>query len=158
MRQLLLLTACLFLCSTAWGSAGMPWETFGYDGREFLKGGGEASISIRDGYLPISADVSVQREDQLPPGTGAVALLCYQERSGGKLKPQQRVAPLPGVAVTLAGTSVTVAGRTDSNGYLVLALPPGAYQVRWLGFTTNVKVEKGKSALVALRGSKRMVD
>ena len=65
---------------------------------------------------------------------------------------------MAGMLVTITGDSMTVAGRTDASGYLVLALPPGSYDVRLAGVTKKWVVDKQKTALVALRGGKRMGD
>jgi hypothetical protein len=68
------------------------------------------------------------------------------------------MAPMAGIAITVHTKSLTIAGRTDANGYLILALPPGSYEVQLIGSTKKVTVEVAKTALVAMRGGKRMVD
>ncbi|HBG07626.1 MAG TPA: hypothetical protein DDY22_19230 [Geobacter sp.] len=158
MRLLLLLG--IFFTATGFSCAGAAsdWQSFGFDGNGFVKGAASAAIRVRDGYLPVPADALAPREDQLPEGTGAVALLCFQQRSGGKLKSQSAVAPMAGVAVTVTGNSLTLAARSDASGYLILALTPGSYDFRLFGLSKKVAVEHGKTALVAMRGGKRMVD
>lgn len=155
MRLLLLLCMIVMACGPSY--AGPAWQTFVFDGNNFASGDGSRAIMTRDGYLPVPASAA-PREDQLPDGTGAVAVLCYQQRSGGKLRSHAAIVPLAGGAVTIRGKSLTVAGRCDESGYLILALPPGTYQLQFARFTKTVTVEKGKTSLVAFRGSKRMVD
>ena len=158
MRLLLLLG---LLCTTpvlGLAGAASDWQSFSFDGSGFIKGAGPGTVLVRDGYLPVPAGAHAQREDQLPEGTGALALFCFQQHSGGKLRPQSGFAPMPGVAVTLMGNSVTLAARSDASGYLILALPPGSYELRLFGLSKKVVVKGRKTALVALRGGKRMVD
>jgi len=158
MRLLLLLGIFLAASGLSCATAASDWQSFGFDGAAFVKGSGSGAIMVRDGYLPVPASAQAPREDKLPEGTGAVALLCFQQSSGGKLRAQPGLAPMAGVAVTITGNSLNLAARTDANGYLILALPPGSYELRLLGFSKKVAVEHGKTALVAIRGGKRMVD
>jgi hypothetical protein len=158
MRLLLLLG--LFLTASGLGCAGAAsdWQSFGFDGTAFVKDSGSGAIMVRDGYLPVPASAQAPREDKLPEGTGAVALLCFQQSSGGKLRGQPGLAPMAGAAVTITGNALSLAARTDASGYLILALPPGSYEFRLLGFSKKVALEHGKTALLAIRGGKRMVD
>lgn len=158
MRLLLLLGICLAVFGLSCAEAASGWQSFGYEGNRFVKDSGGSAILVRDGYLPVPADALAPREDRLPKGTGAIALLCFQQSSGGKLRPRPSIAPLAGMAVTISRNSLTLAARTDASGYLVLALPPGSYRLQLLGFSKRVDVKVGKTALVALRGGKRMVD
>jgi hypothetical protein len=150
------------LCTaTGLASAGTAngWQSFGFDGNAFQKGIAGGAIQVKDGYLPISTPGEAPRADQLPSGTGALAVLCYSQSSGGKLSSQHPpMAPMAGIAITVHTKSLTIAGRTDANGYLILALPPGSYEVQLIGSTKKVTVEVAKTALVAMRGGKRMVD
>ena len=158
MRLLFLLGLLFSVSGLTCAGAASGWHSFGFDGNGFVKASGGASILIRDGYLPVPAGAGAPREDQLPGGTGAVAVLCFQQSSGGKLRSHAAIAPIAGVAVTLSGKAITLAGRTDASGYMILALPPGSYELRLFGFSKKVVVESGKTALVAMRGGKRMVD
>jgi hypothetical protein len=158
MRQSLLLVVLLLACGTCYAGAASSWQMWGFDGSAFVKDGPGGPILVRDGYLPVPGGASLQREDPLPQGTGAVALFCYQQRSGGKLRNQGALAPMPGLALTVKSRSLMLAARTDENGYLILALPPGKYELQLAGLTKTVTVEKGKTSLAALRGGKRMVD
>ena len=157
MRLIVLLGFLLTASGASLADAASDWQTLGFDGNGFLKGASAAAISVRDGYLPV-AGTGAPREDRLPGGTGALAVFCYLQSAGGRLQPQAAFAPIPAVAVTVAGKTLTVAGRTDTGGYLILALPSGSYEVRLLGFSRKVTVETGKTALVGIRGGKRMVD
>lgn len=157
MRLLLLLG---ILGGTAVFSFAAPvsgWQSLGFDGSGFLKGAATGAIQVRDGYLPVPG-TSAAAEDRLPDGTGALAVFCFQQRAGGKLRPQGGSAPMPAVAVTLVGKKVTLAARTDASGYLILALPPGSYDLGLFGLSKKVNVQSGKTALVVMRGGKRMVD
>jgi len=158
MRLLLLLGLLCMTPALGFAGAVSSWQSFGFDGSGFVKTAGPGAIMVRDGYLPVPAGAHAPREDQLPEGTGALAVFCFQQRSGGKLRPQSGLAPMPGVAVTVVGNSVTLAARSDAGGYLILALPPGSYEIRLFGLSKKVVVEGRKTALVALRGGKRMVD
>jgi hypothetical protein len=158
MRLLFLLSILFSASGLACAGAASGWQSFGFDGSGFVKGSVSAAIMVRDGYLPVPAGALPPVEDKLPDRTGAVALLCFQQHAGGKLQSQVGFAPMAGVAVTLGGRSLTLAARTDASGYLILALPPGKYELRLFGFMKKVVVDSGKTALVAMRGGKRMVD
>ena len=158
MRLLFLLGIFLAASGLAGACAASSWQTLTFNGNAFVKGSGSGAIMVRDGYLPEPAGAAAPREDQLPEGTGAVAVFCYQQRSGGKLRPQGGSAPMAGVVVAVKGTSWKLAARTDASGYLILALPPGSYDLGLFGLSKKVTVESGKTALVAMRGGKRMVD
>ena len=158
MRMMFLLG--IFLATSGLSTAGATssWQTLGFDGNSFLQGGSAGVILVRDGYLPVPKGLGQLLEDPLPAGTGAVALYCYVQSSGGKLRRHAGFLPIAGGAVTVGGHALTLAARTDDNGYLILALPSGSYDLRLFGFTRKVTVEAGKTALVAIRGGKRMVD
>jgi len=147
----------VLLCvSPAW--AGSPGAmSLLFDGTAFRESSAPGALLVRDGMLPDSAGEAA-REDPLPAGTGAVALLCYRQSAGGKLKSHGAVAPMAGVAVSVRGGGLVLAGRSDARGYLILALPPGSYQFKLFNFSKQVVVEPGKTALAFIRGGKRMVD
>lgn len=130
-----------------------------FDGQSFHPGEASGSILVKDGRLPfVATGEGIPGEELLPAGTGAVGFFCFLQSSGGKLRPHSRVVPIAGVAVTVIGKGITLAARTDSSGYLILALPPGVYDFKAFGFVKRVVVEQGKTALAFLRGGKRMVD
>lgn len=158
MRSLLLVGMLLTAAGVSCAGVTSAWQTVSYDGRAFVPASGSSGLKVRDGYLPLLSDGKVLREDQLAEGMGALALYCYQQQSGGKLRRQPGQAPLSGVAVAVAGGGQGFAARADANGYLLLALPVGEYDITVLGRTRKVQVENGKTALVAIRGGKRMVD
>ena len=114
--RLLWLLGLLLTTSTVSLAAASGWQSLLFDGHGFVKGYGSGAILVRDGYLPVAAELAGRREDPLPERTGALAVYCYQQRSGGKLGPHGAYAPLAGVALTLAGGSLTLAGRTDGSG------------------------------------------
>ena len=136
------------------------WHVYSFNGKDFGEAEvpGTAAIALREGYLPAVASANAPREDRLPTATGGLALFCYIQSAGGKLKPQRGFIPMSGVVVEIAGKEFNLAARTDSAGYLILALPPGDYEVRIPNFSRKVRIEKGKNTLVAIRGGKRMVD
>jgi hypothetical protein len=158
MRSLVLVG--LLLCAAGLSCAGVTstWQSVRFDDNGVAPATENGALQVRDGYLPRLADSKVQREDQLGEGMGALAIYCYQPQSGGKLKTQPRQAPLSGVAVIVTGGTQRFAARADAEGYLLLALPAGDYVVGISGITRNVRVESGKTASVALRSGKRMVD
>jgi hypothetical protein len=158
MKLFILLGLFLATSGVSSADAATAWQTLGFDGTGFQKGAAGGAILVRDGYLPVPAGAGAPHEDQLPGGTGAVAVFCFVQSSGGKLRLQAGFLPMGAAVVSVTGKSLTVAGRTDASGYLILALPPGSYDVRLFGFLHKVTVETGKTALVAIRGGKRMGD
>ena len=85
-------------------------------------------------------------------------IFCYRESAGGKLESQGGYAPLAGVAVEITTGGRTITIRSDMNGYSILALPAGGYEVRVQGVMRHVQVGKGRTALVTIRAGKRMAD
>lgn len=146
--------------AVAAGEKPQLWHAYSFNGKDFGEAEvpGTAAIALREGYLPVVVTDNAPREDRLPKGTGSLALFCFIQSAGGKLKPQRGVIPMGGVVVEVVGKGLNLAARTDSAGYLILALPPGDYEVRMSSFSRKVRLEKGKNALVAIRGGKRMVD
>ncbi len=160
----LLLITALPLCASTGTGAGLPsWNKYYFDGQEFREGTAAAGRSVyrRAGYVPVLKRGDEQpREDKLPPGTGGLIVLCYIQTAGGKLQDHSGYLPLAGAAVEIREEKRILTIRTDEEGYLALALPAGKYDVRvqGLGLTRKVRIEKGKTALVAIRAGKRMVD
>jgi hypothetical protein len=161
-KHISLLLAMLVITSICTASE-MPsheWQYQIFDGQDFheVNSPEPRTIALRDGYLPVvSTDKYPLREDRLPKGLGALAIYGYLQGGGGKLQSRSLV-PLGGSVVEISGKDARIAGRTDDAGYLVLAVPPGQYEVRLATFTRKVRVDKGKCSLVAIRGGKRMVD
>jgi hypothetical protein len=158
MRALLLVGLLFCAAGLSCADVTSTWQSVRFDENGLVPTTGNGALLVRDGYLPRLADSKVLREDQLGEGMGALAIYCYQPQSGGKLKAQPRQAPLSGAAVTVAGGTQRFAARVDAEGYLLLALPEGDYVIGISGITRNVRVESGKTASVALRSGKRMVD
>ena len=159
-RSVLVLPVLLsvFLCSPSARAEAPGYRSLLFDGQSFRESRAEGAVLVRDGMLPVLAGAGAVGEDPLPAGTGAVALFCYRESSGGKLSGHAGVTPLAGVAVEVRGAGFTLAARAGAGGYLILALPAGSYRFRLFGFTKRVAVEAGKTATVPIRGGKRMVD
>ena len=158
MRTLLLMGIIFSAVGVSCAGVAATWQGVRFDGSGFVPADGNGALQLRDGYLPLPPDAKVLREDQLAEGMGGLALYCYQQQSGGKLRAQPGQAPMSGVAVAVAGGNQRFAARADAGGYLLLALPAGEYSVSVAGITRKVKVESGKTALLALRGGKRMAD
>ena len=152
----------LMLSMSPFGFASMAraaGNSYYFTGKEFLEGlsPGAVSVNLQDGYLPF-VQAGEGRIAKLPEGAGGLALLCYVQFAGGKLKSNNGYLPISGAPVEIIGGGLKLVVRADEHGYVVLALPPGQYEVRLLGFSRKVKLEKGKNALAAIRGGKRMVD
>jgi len=154
--MLVLLT--VFFCTSLLRAEAPGFKSFLFDGALFREARGVGAVLVRDGMLPALAEEGIAPEDPLPTGTGAVALLCYRQSSGGKLKSHAAAQPMAGVAVSVSGAGFRLAARTDASGYLILALPAGSYQFKLAGFTKQVVIDAGKTALVSIRDGKRMVD
>jgi hypothetical protein len=136
-------------------------SSYYFTGKEFLEGisPGAVSVNIQESYLPfVQAGEGNPRVAKLPEGSGGLALFCYVQSAGGKLKSSNGYLPISGAPVEIIGGGLKLAVRADEHGYVILALPPGQYELRLLGFSRKVKLEKGKNALAAIRGGKRMVD
>ena len=152
---LLLVITTFIPCSWAAGNETTSWRRFVFNGREFQETAQPAktSIHLKNGCLPdIVAGDQAPREDLLPEGTGGVAGLCYLETPGGKQKATGGYAPLAGASLELSKGKWRMAVRTDAQGYFVLALPPGDYEIKLYGFSGTFRIEKGKNALLAIRG------
>jgi hypothetical protein len=139
-------------------AADNDWRTLSFAGREY-RADANGALAVRDGYLPFRRYSGlVLRENRLPAGTGALAGICFVQVSGGRLGSAAGSLPLSGEAIEVSGKRLSLAVRTDRDGYFVLALPPAAYELRWRGFAQKVTVSNGTTTLVALRGGKRLVD
>lgn len=141
------------------GSSGHPWR---FDGRGFVPGGGDGTpvILVRDGYLPVlrESDTSAPTVP-LPDGTGVISGICYLQVAGGKLAAQNGIVPAEGCRVEIVGIDRLRRHATaDRNGFFSLPLPAGSYEVHGAGSPLKLTVMAGKTALVALRTGKRMVD
>lgn len=158
---LFLMAVLLMRPSYGEGNSLQFWKKYFFDGQEFREGFIFSGLSVyqRDGYLPvIQTGNEAPREDKLPPGTGGVVVFCYIQSAGGKLKNQGGYIPLAGVAVEIGNGDWMMALRIDEEGYSVIALPAGEYELKLQGFGRKVRVETGKTTFVMIRTGKRMVD
>lgn len=139
------------------GKSSHPWH---FDGREFIPGAGDVALLIRDGYLPIIKSAEgLTPSVALSAGQGAIAGFCYLQTSGGKLANHGSFMPTEGFPVRIIGAG----GRqwqttSDPRGFFTLPLPAGSYEIQGTGNPATVTVSAGKTALIALRTGKRMVD
>lgn len=162
MRVILLFSAMLFIFpahSLAGGT--LPWQAYYFDGQEFRAGVAALGPSVysKEGYLPVlKATDAAGREDKLPAGTGGVVLFSYLQCAGGKLQSHAGYVPLPGTAIEIRSGKWLMTIRSDGDGYAVLALPSGQYDIRVRGFGGKVQVEKDKTVFLPLRAGKRMID
>ncbi|MDD2898512.1 MAG: hypothetical protein PHI31_07340 [Desulfuromonadaceae bacterium] len=140
------------------------WNFYHFDGTAFSPGppsDGGAFIAVRHSLRPVvlTALTSSPEQTALPAGSGAIAGICYQHSSGGKLGGGSTVAPYPHVPVLVSsGGTQRVTVQTDDHGYFVVVLPEGTYSVAYGPSKTAVTVERGTTTLIPLRGGKRMVD
>jgi len=161
-------TAALFLMavvllrpSCGEGSGMQSWKKYFFDGQEFREGALSSGLSVyqRDGFLPmIQTGNEAPREDKLPPGTGGAVVFCHIQSAGGKLQNHGGYIPLAGAAVEIRNGDRMMALRADANGYFVIALPAGEYELRLQGVRRKMRVETGKTTFVTVRTGKRMVD
>lgn len=161
-------TAALFLMavvllrpSCGEGSGMQSWKKYFFDGQEFREGALSSGLSVyqRDGYLPmIQTGNEAPREDKLPPGTGGAVVFCHIQSAGGKMQNHGGYIPLAGAAVEIRNGDRMMALRADANGYFVIALPAGEYELRLQGVRRKMRVETGKTTFVTVRTGKRMVD
>ena len=161
-RMALLLIILTLLVPCSWGEEGgsSGWRRFAFNGRDFqaISQPKKISVHLKNGYLPdIVPAGKFPHEDTLPEGTGGVAGICYIETVGGKNK-RGEYAPLSGAVIELSRGDWRMAARADAQGYFVLALPPGEYELKLFGFSGRFRVETGKNALVAVRGGKRVAE
>ncbi|GFE59330.1 hypothetical protein [Geobacter sp. AOG1] len=162
LKRLALLSIIMTLLAVScWGeeSVSPGWRRFAFNGRDFQEiiQPKKISVLLKNGYLPdIVSPGQVSREDVLPEGTGGVAGICYIE-TGGKKK-RGGYIPLAGAVIELSRGAWRMAARADAQGYFVLALLPGEYELKLFGFSGRFRVESGKNALVAVRGGKQATD
>ena len=141
------------------GRSTHPWQ---FNGQEFVPGAGDGGmvILVRDGYLPVlrTGDES-SPSTALPVGAGAIAGICYVQVAGGKLATRSGALPESGCPVEVSDPLRVVRHATaDQHGFFSLSLPAGTYEVHGAGSSIKLTVTEGRTALVALRTGKRMVD
>jgi hypothetical protein len=158
---LLLLVISLTAVAAAKRPAGM-WNLFHFDGNSFVAGqsaDGAPDIAVQAGVRP----VLVKKGEQpaavaLAAGTGALAGICFAQRSGGKLKRGPGFLPYAGMPVQISVSGKVVATvTTDDQGYFQAIVAAGRYRVEARA-AVEVTVENGATTLIPLRAGKRMAD
>lgn len=157
---ILMIFPLIFSCAE--GSSSL-WKPYIFDGINFSPTADDISkaIWIRSGHFPmVSAPAPGSApSDILPPGSGAVAGICYLQTTGGRISARNQFSPYPDEQITLRskvdGVSVT---RTDGSGYFMEVLPAGVYELLCRGVRTEFRVKQGETTLVPIRGGKRMAD
>lgn len=137
------------------------WQKYFFDGKEFRQGDSPSGPAVyaKEGYIPVTkAKDEAFPEDKLPSGTGGVVVLGYIQVAGGKLQNHSGYLPLAGAAIEIKGAKRIMTIRSDGEGYAVLALPAGKYDLQIRGLTKGMQVEEGKTIFVTIRAGKRMVD
>lgn len=157
---ILLFFPAFFSCAAANSS---PWKAYTFDGNSFKPASADSSpaIWVRSGHAPLTTDPAnlSASADRLPPGSGAVAGICYRQTTGGKISPNSSFAPFPDEQITFRSKSGVVSiSATDKNGYFNEHLPPGDYELFCRGLRTEVTVKQGETTMVPIRGGKRMAD
>lgn len=140
---------------------GDVWRRSSFNGREFTseRNPGVPSLYQRPGFLPvISTAEGCSREDRLPSGMGGLAVLCYIQTEGGKMASSKGYLPCASAAIEIRGGEQRMVVRADDGGYVVLSLPEGEYTVVCQAVSRKVRIERLKTAVIALRAGKRMVD
>ena len=156
----------LVMCMTVSAFSKRPaadWNYYHFDGHRFISGqpaNGGAYLALRDGVLPVFLPRPTKVEAvALPAGKGALAGICYIQRSGGKLSESNGHLPCPPTYITIStGNTAITSVLSDENGYFMALLPPGRYRVSSGAFVVETKVEIVSTVLVPLRAGKRMVD
>lgn len=154
------------ICVTASALAKRPADIWNYnyfDGREFVAGkppDGGPFLALREQMSPVVVSGTAKIEEvALSPGKGAIAGLCYIQRSGGKLTNLNGYASVPGTPVRIfSGGKMVASVEADEHGYFVAAVTAGKYSVSSGPAMVELTVENGKTILVPLRTGKRMAD
>ncbi len=163
---LLAVLAVVVMCVAVAAASKRPdtaWRYYHFDGHSFVGGlpdDGRPFLAIRDHAVPVvlTRTTKVEALSQ-PPGTGALAGICYIQSSGGKLGGGHGYTPCPRTSLTIySGDTVVLLTQTDETGHFVAVLPAGVYRVVSGTFSTEASVENGTTTLVPLRAGKRMVD
>lgn len=156
----LIVIPLIFSCA---GGNSSLWIPYTFDGTNFSPPIETVSpaIWIRSGHFPMISkpDPGSALANKLPPGTGAVAGICYLQSTSGKMSMKNSFAPYPNEQITFInnedGVFVT---RTDQNGYFAEYLRAGNYYLFCRGVRSELKVNQGETTLVPIRGGKRMAD
>lgn len=162
-----LLTGLLLLVIslTAVAAAKRPvgrWKFFHFDGHSFVAGRSAddtPDVAVQAGVRPVVLHQGEQPAAvDLAAGTGALAGICFVQRSGGKLKRGPAFLPYARMPVlVLAGAKVVATVMTDDRGYFQTTVAAGRYRVE-AREAVEVTVENGATTLIPLRAGKRMAD
>jgi hypothetical protein len=142
---------------------GTAWNYYHFDGSGFVAGqplDNGPFLAVQDRTVPVRLTRASKAEKvPMPPGSGALAGICYIQSSGGKLGSGHGYTPCPGLPVTISsGESIVLRTQSDESGHFVSVLPSGSYRVASGAFSAEATVENGSTTLVPLRTGKRMVD
>ena len=156
----------LVMCMTVSAFSKRPaadWNYYHFDGHRFIAGqpaNDGAYLALRDDVLPVILTRPTKIEAvALPANKGALAGICYIQRSGGKLSESSGYLPCPPTHITIStGNTAVTSVLSDENGYFMALLPAGRYRVSSGAFMVETRVENGSTVLVPLRTGKRMVD
>lgn len=157
---MLIIIPLIFSCA---GGSASPWKAYIFDGITFspTTDSNSKTIWLRSGHFPIVAELppAAALSDVLPPGTGAVAGICFSQTSGNKTSTLNPLSPYTDEQITFKsavdGVAVT---RTDKNGYFIEYLPAGEYELFCRGVKTTLRIKPGETTLIPIRGGKRMAD
>ncbi len=127
-RIIILLIFPLFF-SCAGGNASI-WAPYVFDGINLSPADNTSSnaIWVQNGYLPTTSKPTSNSLSsvRLPPGTGAVAGICYVQISGGKISRHNSFTPFPDELITFKSKAgETATAKTDKNGYFTEYLTAG---------------------------------
>jgi len=158
LAALFMLTSCAITTRN-----GSNWQAYTFTGSEIIpaEAGGIKTVWIRDGFMPRGEKPGVQESDlgSLPPKSGAIAGICYIQTSGGKLVDQSGYSLLKDEQITIKSTRDGIfVARTDEQGIFIEPLYPGEYEFSCRGAGRTAVIKEGKTALVQIRGGKRMAD
>lgn len=160
-RTLFLLIFPLILSCA--GTKSPLWKQYTFDGTKFTPSTGTITptIWLRSGHLPTLANPEQNQASstRLPPGTGAVAGICYRQSSGGKIPGQTSFTAYPDEQITIKNSSNRISlTRTDKYGYFTEYLTAGSYELFCRGVRAEFRITQEETTLVPIRGGKRMAD
>lgn len=164
----IVLMLCSLTCSTSGAASRRPsdaWSYYHFDGAEFKAGpavNGSAFIAVRERVQPM---VLLEKSSNIEPvdlaaDSGAVAGICYYQRSGGKLgggTGGYAACVRSELMISSSGKSYKKL-QTDDYGYFVTVLPAGTYMIGSGAFINEFTVDNGATTIIPLKAGKRMVD
>lgn len=159
MEKILLSLLWLMAC-TGIAPAQTTAASFHFNGTSFQAGtaAGVPSVIADNGYLPYLDHGAVAATPaKLPAGSGGLVVLCHVQSAGGKVK-SGGYGPIAGAAIEVRSARINLLLRSDTSGFLIMALPAGDYELRFAGYAKKVRIDRERNTLMAIRGGKRMVD